>query len=1579
MKTRSQFLPTTLLSMLASTLLLSAANAYADDTEIFFGGAAVGSQVKPNVLFVLDNSGSMAWRTYDSNNPQGTEQSRMNILKKSFSDLINNARNINAGIMVLNSRSEYANSRMAYPITDIDASLSSSTATASKPEILESGDDASQTGAAGNNAVIDEPTLAMGYFTSQNSALTPITLQDDDAFNLRTFTPKNGTAGDYACNLLPYSRSKNEACRPYDDEDRRTLTLNTVPAMLLFRTLNIPAAATITSANLTLMPVSNSVNYETRMYVQAELNKTPLPLNDNSLISRNFTTTSSQVVPANWNVNQAVTLNVMPELQAIQSITPTADAIQSALFKVLVNRDEHSSDRTICMRASNLCPQASLPTLAISYTVPSSGTVEKSVALRFQNVGIPQGATITSARIDMVPIATGSDPLTMQIRAEATGDATVFSNGTNLGARTKTTAVTSWAVPEWIQSNPPAHENGPDVTNLVQEVVSSGSWCGNNAMAFHLTPAGGSGSRTAMSFDGSPGLQPSLTVQYSGGTGGCLNPIVDLRISQAKNDAWENDNNSKTVTLGGSNLPLDRQLVGARYENLGIINGAQVIDARVFLTPDSTVVTPSLSVDLNLENSANSTQFTSNSGNLSNRSKTTARGCTINDAGGGWTKGKPYTCAPSSLKTDLQSIFAKASWAPGNAISLFITPANDSTLDATSYESVPAESITLRIKLNNGSLTNVTRTVRNELDAIVQAMTASSGTPVVPTLDEAATYYRGERSGTTDPMTSACQPNHLVLLTDGQANSNTSGAKSSIAALAGACDASYDDGEICGRELTKFIYENDLSSSLEGEQNITVHTIGFALDASSNSDDIKQFLSDLASPKTPDSADKSTYTAEDSQGLNDAFNRIIQSVMSVDTTFVAPGVTVNQFSRKESKNELYYALFRPKATQAWPGNLKRYGLNDSGVIVDWDAMPAVNNTGSFFDNARSFWSATDDGNQTEQGGAASHLDNHSTRNLKTWIGSTVPAGGSSLQNLDASLVSNAALAPELAIALNEVDPLVQASLINWIRGSADGTANGTVQRKAMGDPLHSEPALALYACTTYTDNTYTSCATEDQTVFVSGNEGMLQAIDTSDGSEHFSFMPQALLENIKTLKDNAEITSGIPKVYGLDSSVALWVNDANRNGVIYGGKDPDSATPALLSGLNTGEHIYAYVTMGRGGRDIYALNVTDRSNPTLLWQIKGGSAGFENLGQTWSVPVPTKIKVSNGSTVTTRDVLIFAGGYDPAQDAATALTADSMGNALYIVDAITGVKIWSASNEDSPTKTLSNMQYGMPASPRVIDFNGDDLADQIFIGDMGGQLWRFYINNGSTAANLVSQVDSNGNGTLESTDGVFATIGGSGEAGLRRFYNSPDAALTRHDGKIQLAVSIGSGHRGHPLSVATSDRFYSFRTPQVYNPNGAAAHTAIVEANLYDATANTIQTGTVSEKAAELASLNAAKGWMIRLGSATSGEKALAESLTYAGITFFTTYAPGDVSASPCQAVPGEGRVYAVNLTDATAYSTTNDPAASRSRVTATVGIPPRPVIVHLKDKSTVCIGTDCNSPAPKLDTTPIPTYWIDK
>src|SRR5690606_31559050 len=156
----------------------------------------------------------------------------------------------------------------------------------------------------------------------------------------------------------------------------------------------------------------------------------------------------------------------------------------------------------------------------------------------------------------------------------------------------------------------------------------------------------------------------------------------------------------------------------------------------------------------------------------------------------------------------------------------------------------------------------------------------------------------------------------------------------------------------------------------------------------------------------------------------------------------------------------------------------------------------------------------------------------------------------------------------------------------------------------------------------------------------------------------------------------AKSTSPKPRLYGMDNTVTVWANDANGNGVIYGGRDP--ANPGnLLSGRNNGEFVYAYATMGRGGSDIYALDITNRASPSLLWKIQGGvTPGFEQLGQTWSAPVKSKIKVGNNIT----DVLIFGGGYDPNQDSVDVRTPDSRGNALYIVNAQTGSLIWSASS-----------------------------------------------------------------------------------------------------------------------------------------------------------------------------------------------------------------------------------------------------------------------------------------------------------
>ncbi|MDX1297266.1 MAG: hypothetical protein R3260_03360, partial [Pseudomonas sp.] len=96
----TQFLRSTLASCLASALVLSSAQSFADDTEIFFSSADTSVEVaKPNVLFILDNSGSMNWGLNNNNNATGGATSRLTVLKQSFSDIMSNISGINAGVM----------------------------------------------------------------------------------------------------------------------------------------------------------------------------------------------------------------------------------------------------------------------------------------------------------------------------------------------------------------------------------------------------------------------------------------------------------------------------------------------------------------------------------------------------------------------------------------------------------------------------------------------------------------------------------------------------------------------------------------------------------------------------------------------------------------------------------------------------------------------------------------------------------------------------------------------------------------------------------------------------------------------------------------------------------------------------------------------------------------------------------------------------------------------------------------------------------------------------------------------------------------------------------------------------------------------------------------------------------------------------------------------------------------------------------------------------------------------------------------------------------------------------------------
>jgi len=763
-------------------------------------------------------------------------------------------------------------------------------------------------------------------------------------------------------------------------------------------------------------------------------------------------------------------------------------------------------------------------------------------------------------------------------------------------------------------------------------------------------------------------------------------------------------------------------------------------------------------------------------------------------------------------------------------------------------------------------------------------ITVQGSTPIASSLYDAARYINGFQNNDSfperpknfpgrnsknalkieaeSPIIESCQPTHLVLLTDGEPSKGRidGDIKKLIGKNKCAKRSSMQDGT-CVPELAKWLHETD-QSPLPGRQTVTVHTIAFALKIKGYEDKSKnaeKFLREVAS-----AGGGRYYTANNAEQLSEVFDNILQVASDMDNaTFVSP--TSSPDASKKNQQQLYYTMFLPTSSDRWPGNLKSYQLGriaqahagkktTAPAILDANGNEAFDKNGYLKQSARSFWSEQADGASVTQGGAASKLPKPGLRHLYF-------SEGNSLRLFDPIKMPQA--------LQGKIKHDRWAILLHYIQGAA---TDGETPRNAMGDLLHSHPVVLNYA--------------DMQTLIVGSNEGFVHLFDQKTGIEQFAFMPEALLKNISQLYENAPSTKEKPHPYGMDNTVTLWIEDKNNNG---------KADP--------GEQVYAHASMRRGGRNLYALDISNRENPKLAWQIIGGKdKGFEHLGQTWSQPIKTKINVKGKAT----DVLIFGGGYDPVEDNFNGkkdgyATGVSMGNDIYIVDAKSGKKLWSAK---ASALNLDNMKYSIPARLRVL-VNKDGLAEQFFAADTGGQIWRFAIDNESDTDDFVSPAAQHG---------LFASLGGKGAANARRFYHEPDVALDASG--AGLIVNIGSGYHAHPLNTNIEDRFYSLHTTRQSSVKTAT----LTEENLANVTEHL--TAEMSD-----AAISERQGWYIKLRR--KGEKVLSPAVSVRGELFFTTYVPSTSKIS-CQVTQGSNfgyHVFAQNAVPAEVDSLLDTPA----------------------------------------------------
>ncbi len=828
-------------------------------------------------------------------------------------------------------------------------------------------------------------------------------------------------------------------------------------------------------------------------------------------------------------------------------------------------------------------------------------------------------------------------------------------------------------------------------------------------------------------------------------------------------------------------------------------------------------------------------------------------------------------------------------------------------------------------------------TSRAAMQSAVGALTASTWTPLSETLYEAANYYMGRNvdygnvgpvqsvagarvgnviTGTqyAQPVSYACQKNYIVLLTDGLPTQDV-GATAKIKGLPNwatnvtdaTCRGTPGGHGECMADLAEYLHRHDLNGSLTGLQNITTYTIGFGVDLAL---DDTTFLQETAS-----AGGGQYFSAGDTATLQAALTQIIYDILDDATTFSTPTAPVNAFNRMQNLSDVYVSVFAPAVREHWPGNLKKYRL-DGGRLVDANNNSAVDiDTGFFTDTSQSFWSDGVDGNTAQLGGAANEQPAAASRNVYTDIaGTDLNATGNAVATGNSAITASVVGAP---------DDATKVSVIDWARGldllDEDDDGSTSDERHVMGDPLHVRPMMVIYGGT---------ASAPDATVFVSTNDGYLHAVDPDDGSELWAYLPAEMLGRLYGLYLNQTTDT---RSYGLDGEISVYIEN-------------EDATP----GIAGEERVILLFGMRRGGDTLFALDVTDRNNPQLMWKLDSDDADFTDLGQTWSPPVVADIDI-DGEVF---HAAIFGGGYDDGQDD-EGYNTDARGNAVYMVDVLTGKRLWSAGDSNAHDLVLTDMTHSIPAGIRVLDIDGDRYADRMYVGDMGGRVWRFDISNGKPVAELVN-------------GGVLASLGAADLpsptlADVRRFYATPDVARIVSGKTMYLSVHIGSGHREHPLDTATDDEFYALRDYNVFDTIATDSYPApITRSDLEDITSDVdpvIPAGS--------------KGW--RLGMDLSpGEKVLTESRTFANTVIFSSFSPGG-NGDACVAAGGLNRLYLVSVRDGSPITNLDGSeegqpltADDRTRTLNQGGIAPDPALFFSPpddnpDPDVECLGPDCD------------------
>jgi hypothetical protein len=618
------------------------------------------------------------------------------------------------------------------------------------------------------------------------------------------------------------------------------------------------------------------------------------------------------------------------------------------------------------------------------------------------------------------------------------------------------------------------------------------------------------------------------------------------------------------------------------------------------------------------------------------------------------------------------------------------------------------------------------------------------------------------------------------------------------------------------------------------------------------------------------------FLSADSTELDAALRQVINTIQQQSYAFSQSSVAS---SRVTDENFIFEASFQPNFISSkcpfWAGHLEKFQLDASGNISATASADAYTTLLNRDPATRSMW--------TYKSGA---LVAFNTTNI-------TPTD----------------------LGLTSTDTASRDMVVGYIRGESAYNADKTGTKVyKLGDIFRSSPVTVGTPSTDFRDprdankafaafrsaNTRTS-ANNNRIVVAGTNMGELHAFRTSDLQEVWSFIPPNGLEKLKQIAHKTE-PANQQHIYFVDGPISVadvWLGTGAGTAksaaewktllVVGEGRGANKVLWSTSANCTTDfSNIYSSAKGYTNYCGYYALDITDTLNPAFKWRIAPADANAPYLGDPWSKVMIHRVRI-NGNE---KWVGFLGGGHQLS--VCTGTDCDKRGKGFFVIDLSNGNVLWSYTRADD-----SAMDYAMPAPPTVIDTDMDGFIDTAYIGDLGGNIWRF---------KFCSSTDSDSCNTSNWTGSrFFQRTGGSGAV-----YAAPAAAK---DPKGNTWLYWGTGDRLEPIAVGGG-------TNSIYAVKDTGS--AVTISNLDNVTSTNYSDTGIK------------KGWYLNLTG--NGEKVLAEPVVFGGVAYFTSYIPstgGDV----CQQGQGTARLYALG------YLTAESATGMGTRSSVGYGIPTAPII----------------------------------